>query len=258
MTATASYPTLKDRVAIVTGGGQGLGRCFARHLADKGAIPVIAEINGQTALAVQKEFEAEGRRALAVRTDVTDQGSVDALVKQTLAAFGRIDILINNAAMLQNLTIGPFWELSPDEWRRTIDVSITGTFLCSRAVVPAMQKARWGRIINLSSTIVVSGRPNYLHYTACKSSMIGMTRAMARELGRWNVTVNALLPGTTKTDTSRTSAQGDHFERALREQAIQRLAEMSDHARALLFLCSDDAGFITGQSLVCDGGRSFI
>ncbi|MBI2319088.1 MAG: 3-oxoacyl-ACP reductase FabG [Betaproteobacteria bacterium] len=258
MAATAIYPTLKDRVAIVTGSGQGLGRTFVRHFAAQGAIPVIAEINGDAAAALQEELQAQGRRALAVRTDVTDPVSVAAMVERTLAEFGRIDVLVNNAAMLQHLTMGPFWELSPEEWRRTIDVSITGTFLCSRAVVPAMQKARWGRIVNLSSTIAVSGRPNYLHYTACKSSMLGMTKAMARALGEWNITVNALLPGTTKTDTERTSAQGDHFERAMREQSIQRLAEMSDHASVILFLCSDDAGFVTGQSLICDGGRHFI
>jgi 3-oxoacyl-[acyl-carrier protein] reductase len=257
MPANAIYPALKDRVAIVTGGGQGLGRSFVRHFAEQGVIPVIAERNGEAALALQQEIEAQGHRALAIRTDVSDPASVSEMVQRTLAAFGRIDVLVNNAAMLQDITIGPFWELPPDEWRRAIDVNVTGTFLCSRAVVPAMQKRQWGRIINLSSIIVLSGRPNYLHYTASKSALIGMTRAMARELGRWNITVNALLPGTTKTDFSRTSAQGDHFARAMREQAIPRLADMSDHARVVLFLCSDDAGFVTGQCVVCDGGRNF-
>jgi 3-oxoacyl-[acyl-carrier protein] reductase len=258
MTATAVYPTLKGRVVIVTGGGQGLGRSFVRHFAEQGAIPVIAQRNGDKAIALQKELEAQGRCAFAVRTDVSDPASVAEMVERTLAAFGRIDVLVNNAAMLQDITIGPFWELPPDEWRRAIDVNVTGTFLCSRAVVPAMQKGQWGRIINLSSTNLISGKPNYLHYTASKSALIGMTRAMARELGRWNITVNALLPGTTKTDVSRTSAQDEYFERALREQAIRRLAEVSDHARVLMFLCSDDAGFVSGQSLVCDGGRHFL
>ncbi len=255
---TAIYPSLAGRVAIVTGGGQGLGRSFVRHFAEQGAIPVIAQRNAESAIALQQELEAQGPRSLAVQTDVSDPVSVAAMVERTLAALGRIDVLVNNAAMLQNITIGPFWELPVEEWRRAIDVNVTGTFLCSRAVVPAMQKGQWGRIINLSSTNLISGKPNYLHYTASKSAMIGMTRAMARELGRWNITVNTLLPGTTKTDTSRTSADDEYFQRAVREQAIQRLADVSDHARVLLFLCSDDAGFITGQSLVCDGGRHFI
>ena len=257
MTATAFYPSLKGRIAIVTGGGRGLGRSFVRHFAEQGAIPVIAQRNSEAAIALQRELEGEGHRALAVRTDVSDPASVAELVERTLAAFGRIDVLVNNAAMLEDLTIGPFWELPLDEWRRAIDVNVTGTFLCSRAVVPAMQKGEWGRIINLSSTNWISGKPNYMHYTASKSAMIGMTRAMARELGRWNITVNALLPGTTKTEVSRTSADDEYFERALRQQAIQRLADISDHARVLLFLCSDEAGFISGQSLVCDGGRHF-
>ena len=257
MTATAFYPSLKGRIAIVTGGGRGLGRSFVRHFAAQGAIPVIAQRNSEAAIALQRELEGEGYRALAVRTDVSDPASVTDMVERTLAAFGRIDVLVNNAAMLEDLTIGPFWELPLDEWRRAIDVNVTGTFLCSRAVVPAMQKGEWGRIINLSSTNWISGKPNYMHYTASKSAMIGMTRAMARELGRWNITVNALLPGTTKTEVSRTSADDEYFERALQQQAIQRLADASDHARVLLFLCSDEAGFISGQSLVCDGGRHF-
>jgi len=258
MTTTAAYPSLRGRVAVVTGGGRGLGRSFVRHFAEQGAIPVIAQRNSEAAVALQKELEAQGHRALAVRTDISDPASVAVMVERTLAEFGRIDVLVNNAAMLQDITIGPFWELPVDEWRRAIDVNVTGTFLCSRAVVPAMQKGQWGRIINLSSTNLISGKPHYLHYSASKSAMIGMTRAMARELGRWNITVNTLLPGTTKTDVDRTSAHDEYFERAVREQAIQRLAEASDHARVLLFLCSDDAGFVTGQSLVCDGGRHFI
>jgi NAD(P)-dependent dehydrogenase (short-subunit alcohol dehydrogenase family) len=257
VTATAFYPSLKGRIAIVTGGGRGLGRSFVRHFAEQGAIPVIAQRNIEVAIALQRELEGEGYRALAVQTDVSDPASVTDMVERTLAVFGRIDVLVNNAAMLENLTIGPFWELPLDEWRRAIDVNVTGTFLCSRAVVPAMQKGEWGRIINLSSTNWISGKPNYMHYTASKSAMNGMTRAMARELGCWNITVNALLPGTTKTEVSRTSADDEYFERALSQQAIQRLAEVSDHARVLLFLCSDEAGFISGQSIVCDGGRHF-
>jgi 3-oxoacyl-[acyl-carrier protein] reductase len=258
MTATAIYPSLKGRVEVITGAGQGLGRSYAQHFAAQGAVPVIAEYDIDRALAVQREIKADGGTALAIRTDVSDPASVASMAEETLAAFGRIDVLINNAALFQKITLGPFWELPLDEWRRAMDVNITGAFLCSRAVLPAMQKARWGRIINLSSSTVVSGRVNYLHYITSKSAMVGMSRAMARELGQWNITVNVYLPGVTKTEVDRPSAQGDVFVRAMREQSIQRVAEMSDHASTLLFLCSDDAGFISGQCHLVDGGRNFI
>jgi 3-oxoacyl-[acyl-carrier protein] reductase len=258
VTAAAIYPSLKGRVVIITGAGQGLGRAYAHHFAAQAAIPVIAEYDGDRGLAVQREIEAAGGQALAIRTDVSDPTSVDDMVKQTLAAFGRIDVLINNAGILQQITLGPFWELPVAEWHRVIAVNLTGVFLCSRAVAPVMQKTRWGRIINVSSSTVISGRTNYLHYIASKSALVGMTRSMARELGPWNITVNVYFPGVTKTEVERPSAKGDYFERAAREQCIQRPAEMSDHARHLLFLCSEDAGFISGAGHQGDGGRQFF
>ena len=236
MTELAIYPCLRGRVAIVTGGGQGLGRAFVRRLAAQGVIPVIAQRNFDVAKALQDELSAQGAKSMAVATDISDEASVEAMVSRALDAFGRIDILVNNAAILKHLKIGPFWQLPIDEWRGAIDVNI----------------------INLSSTTILSGRGGYLHYTASKAALIGMSRAMARELGEWNITVNSLLPGTTKTESERTSAEDTYFENARKQQSIQRLAEVDDHARALLFLCSDESRFITGQSMVSDGGRSFL
>jgi 3-oxoacyl-[acyl-carrier protein] reductase len=221
-------------------------------------ITIIAQRNFEVAKALQDELSAQGAKSMAVATDISDEGSVEAMVAMAQDAFGRIDILVNNAAMLKNLKIGPFWQLPIDEWRGAIDVNITGSYLCARAVVPGMQAAKWGRIINLSSTTIVSGRGGYLHYTASKAALIGMTRAMARELGEWNITVNSLLPGTTKTESERTSAEDEYFEIARKQQSIQRLAQVEDHARALLFLCSDESRFISGQSMMSDGGRSFL
>lgn len=258
MAASAIYPSLKGRVVIVTGGGQGLGRCYAQHFAEQGAIPVIAEYNADKAHAVQKEIEAGGGRALAIPTDVSRPESVGSMVEKTLSAFGRIDILLNNAALLQQITMGPFWDLPLEEWRRAFDVNVTGAFLCARAVAPTMKEARWGRIINFSSSTALMGRPNYLHYVTTKSALIGMTRAMARELGPWNITVNVFFPGLTKTEVERPSAKGDHFQNVVREQSIQRVSTMEDQARGVLFLCSDDAGYISGHSLQPDGGRYFI
>jgi 3-oxoacyl-[acyl-carrier protein] reductase len=258
MKVTAVYPSLKDRVVVITGGAQGLGRAYAEHFADQGALPVIVDFDGEKANSVCESLKQRGRKGLAIQADVADPKSTEAMAAKTLAAFGRIDALINNAALFSKITLAPFWELPIDEWRRAMDVNVTGAFLCSRAVVPAMQKAGWGRIVNVSSSTVMNGRPNYLHYIASKSALIGMTRAMAKELGQWNITVNVYLPTATQTEVERPSAQRAHFERLAGEQAIRRIAEMSDHAATMLFLCSEEAGFITGQSHLVDGGRAFI
>jgi NAD(P)-dependent dehydrogenase (short-subunit alcohol dehydrogenase family) len=258
MSVANEYPSLRGRVVIITGGGQGLGRAYAHHFAAQGAIPVIAELNETGGRAVQAEVETAGGKALFVRTDVADQTSVDAMAQAALAAFGRIDCLINNAAVLSRITMAPFWELPVDEWRRTMDINITGAFLCARAVVPAMQERRWGRIINVSSGTVIMGREKYLHYVTSKSAVIGMTRAMARELGAWTITVNAFWPGVTKTEIERPSVPSHAFDSMMQMQAIKRLARTDDAAKVVMFLCSDDAEFITGQGLLADGGLVFI
>lgn len=258
MSSTASYHSLKGRVVIITGSGQGLGRCYAQHFAEQGAIPVIVDVMADKANAVAQEITAQDRQAMAAVTDITDETSVAVMVKAVLDRFGRIDCLINNAAILQQVAMGQFWTLDAAAWRRVIDVNVTGAFLCAKAVAPVMQHARWGRIVNVSSPTVSAGRPNYLHYVTSKSAAIGMTRAMARELGEWNITVNTFWPGVVMTEVARESVDTGQFAEMTRLQSIKRPAQMEDHARAMLFLCSDDAGFITGQNLQSDGGRSFL
>ena len=258
MSRPNEYPSLRDRVVIITGGGQGIGRAYAQHFAAQGAISVIAEYDEAGGLKVQAEVEAAGGRGLFVKTDVSDPASVDAMAQAALSKFGRIDCLINNAAVFSRITMAPFWKLPLEEWRRAIDVNITGAFLCARAVVPTMQERSWGRIINVCSGTVIMGRENYLHYVTSKSAAIGMTRAMARELGAWSITVNCFWPGITKTEVERPSVPSNAFDGMMQMQAIKRLSRTDDAAKAVMFLCSDDAGFITGQSMLVDGGFVFI
>lgn len=252
------YPGLKDRVVIITGGGQGIGRNHAHRFAAQGAHVVIAEFNAEAGQNVATEVEQQGGKALFVQTDVSNTQSTLAMAEQTLARFGRIDCLINNAAVFSKITMAPFWELPEAEWRSAMDVNITGSFLCARAVVPAMQERKWGRIINVSSGTVLMGRENYLHYIASKSAVIGMTRAMARELGNWNVTVNTFWPGVAQTEVERPSVPTEMFEKFAQLQCIKRKTELDDLSAGVLFLCSDDAAFISGQSLVVDGGLAFL
>ena len=255
---TAHYDSLKDRVVIITGGGQGIGRGYAHYFAAQDAIPVIAEINGDAGERVAEEVRAKQGRALAIPTDVGDEQSVEALAAGTLEAFGRIDVLINNAAVFSKITMAPFWELPVEEWKAAMHVNITGSMLCARAVVPAMMDARWGRIINISSGTHVKGRPNYLHYITSKSAMVGMTRSMARELGAWNITVNTFWPGVMQTEVDRPSVPRHMFKTMTEAQAVQRQGTIHDLAKAMLFLCSEEASYVSGQNLVVDGGSSFI
>ncbi len=254
---SATHAGLRDRVVVITGGGQAIGRGYAHHFAAQGAIPVIAEVDGENGARVQAEIEAKGGRALAVETDVGDPGQTLAMAERTLTAFGRIDCLINNAALFSRITMAPFWELPVDEWKAAMDVNVTGAFLCARAVVPAMQAARWGRIVNVTSGTVRSGPPNYLHYVTSKSAVIGMTRSMARELGPWNITVNTFWPGVTRTEIERPSVPEHMFESFVVQQVVKRSTRLEDLAKPMLFLCSEDASYISGQIIQADGGLNF-
>ena len=257
VTVTATYHSLKDRVVIITGGGQGIGRGYARHFAAQGAVPVIAELNAENALSVKHEIEAAGGRALAFETDVGSIDSVSDMVQATLSATGRVDVLINNAAVFSRITMAPFWELPLDEWDSAMQVNVTGSFYCARAVAPVMQEANWGRIVNVTSGTVALGSANYLHYITSKSAMIGMTRSMARELGPWNITVNTFWPGIIKTEVPRPSAPDEVFEMFRNQQCLPRLTTIEDLAKPMLFLCSEEAQYMTGQIFEPDGGLSF-
>jgi 3-oxoacyl-[acyl-carrier protein] reductase len=248
------FPGLKDRVVIITGAGQGIGRAFAKAFALAGAKVVIAERNEKTAAAVAGEILATNGQALAVTTDVADEASIKEMTQLVEDEFGRIDVLINNAGIFSTLEMRPFDQIPLDEWERVLKVNLTGPFLCARAVLPAMRRAKWGRIINIASGAVRLGRPNYLHYIATKSALMGMSLSMARELGPDNITVNAILPGATFTEIERKTVTPQQKERIVAMQCIPRAETPQDLVGAALFLASEASAFITGQSINLDGG----
>lgn len=244
--------SLEGRVAVVTGAGQGIGRHVAQRFVEAGAIAVVAELNADKGKAVAAELG--DARAMFVHTDAADERSLAAMAQAVLARFGRIDVLVNNAAIFSTLEMRPFWEIPVDEWRRVLEVNATGPFLAARAVLPAMMRARWGRIVNMSSAAVTMGRPNYLHYIASKSALIGMTRSMARELGPHGINVNAVMPGAVFTEIERKTVSPEQKAAILAAQAIHTPGRPEDVAGAILFLASDAASWITGQCLTADGG----
>lgn len=245
---------LDGRVAIVTGAGQGIGTVYARYLARSGAQVVVAEVAKDNGLRVAAAIEAAGGKALFVHVDVADEGSVAAGVAEVAARFGRIDILVNNAAIFAALKRSTFDKIELSEWDRVMRVNVNGPFLMARAVFPHMRDRGYGRIINISSNTVQAGRPNFMHYVTSKAALIGMTRAMAREVGPQGITVNTIMPTLTETGVETDVITPALVELIARNQCIPRTGQPEDLARALMFLVSADSGFITGQTLAVDGG----
>lgn len=250
--------SVEGRVVIVTGAGGGIGRAYARHFAAHGAIPVIAEINGQNATRVADEIRAEGGRALAVQTDVTVEESVAEMVARAMAEFGRIDILVNNAAIFAALNRAPFEEIPRDDWTKMLDVNVIGSWICAKTVVPHLKAGGYGRIINVSSSTVPTGLPFMMHYITSKAAVIGMTRCMASELGADGITVNAILPGLTETEVPYNGRTDQGIAASIAHQKIKRVETADDLVGTVLFLASPAAGFMTGQCLLVDGGTAFL
>jgi NAD(P)-dependent dehydrogenase (short-subunit alcohol dehydrogenase family) len=248
------FPGLKDRVVIITGAGQGIGRVFAKAFARAGSRTVIAEVNEKTAASVSAEIMAAGGQALAVATDVAEETSIKEMIGIVEDQYGRIDVLINNAGIFSTLEMRPFDQIPLDEWEQVLRVNLTGPFLCARAVLPAMRRAKWGRIINVASGAVRLGRPNYLHYIATKSALMGMSLSMAREVGADGITVNAILPGATFTEIERKTITPAQKERVIAMQCVPRAEVPEDLVGAVLFLASEASAFVTGQSINLDGG----
>lgn len=247
---------LADKVVLVTGAAGGLGRAFAQGFAAEGARLVVADIDKAGVEETAKLLADAGAQAIAVTVDVTDKDSTDALAQAAIDAFGRIDVLINNAAIYATLTRKPFTEIDPGEWDRVMAVNVKGSWLCSASVFPKMTQPG-GRIINIASATVFSGSPLWMHYVASKSAVIGMTRVMARETGEHGVTVNVIAPGFTLTEAS-LGLMEDAASYGVDRGSIKRASQPEDMVGTALFLASDAAGYITGQTLVVDGGKQFI
>ena len=241
---------LKDKVAIVTGGAQGIGKVYALRLAAEGAKVAVTDILDTEP--VVSEIIGQGGEAIALRNDVADQESTQAMARDTMERFGRIDVLVNNAALFAPIPARPFEEIPLDEWDQVMSVNVKGLFLCSKAVVPYMKAQGSGVIINISSTTTLKGVPGLLHYVSSKGAVTAFTRALARELGDFGIRVNTIAPSHTLSEAVVAKGQPNLGVAATR--AIKRESYPADMAGTLVFLSSDDSDFMTGQMIVVDGG----
>lgn len=248
-----------DKVVMVTGAARGLGQEYARHFARLGAAVAVNDLRDcAETLAI---IEAEGARGLATLTDVTDMASVQEMADTVLEQFGRIDVLVNNAALYGSLTFAPFEHLDEQEWDATMDVNVKGLWRCAKAVLPAMKAQKSGSIINISSLAATYGMPNGLHYTTSKAAVIGLTRGMAREVGRHNIRVNTVAPNVVNTDATAEVFKDKRdkvVDVTIAQQALKRPLETEDIVGAVLFLASDLSKMTTGQTIMVDGGTVFL
>ena len=244
---------LSGKVAIVTGGARNIGAVYARKLAEEGAAVMIADIiDGEE---IVQQIESSGGRAMALKIDVANEDDTARMAEETVRAFGRIDILVNNAAIFINLQRHPFYEITAEEWDRVSGVNIKGPFLCAKAVFPQMKTQGSGKIINISSSTAFWGTPMFLHYVASKAALIGMTRSLAREVGEYGISVNAIAPGLVQHEGQNAPKELTEFQ--LNVRSIKRIQTPDDLLGALVYLASSDSDFVTGQTLVIDGGSVF-
>lgn len=253
---TAGDSDERDReVAIVTGGAGGLGRAYVSALGRAGYAVVVADL--RESAEVVAELEAAGAPGLGLAVDVSDRESTEEMARATVERFGRIDVLINNAAYFLDIHKRPFEELSVEEWDRAFAVNVRGSWLSSRAVAPTMKARRSGKIINTSSMTVPSGIPYFAHYVSSKAAIVGLTRALARELGEWGITVNTISPDYIPHDPDYAARQPEMAAVLARQRCLQRDATPEDLVGTILYLAGHGSDFVTGQDLYVNGGRLF-
>jgi NAD(P)-dependent dehydrogenase (short-subunit alcohol dehydrogenase family) len=248
---------LAGQVAIVTGGAKGIGLAIAEDLAKRGAAVLVADLAGAAAAA--ERLRAAGHRAVGLAVDVACEADTAALAKVASAEFGGIDILINNAGLYSTLKPRPFEDIDPAEWRRVMEVNTLGIFLCCRAVLPALKSRGGGRIINISSGVAFKGNPWMAHYVASKGAVVSLTRALASELGRYNILVNSVAPGFTLSDGVLENPElvAGVRQPSMRTRVLAREMTPADLVGAVAFFAGTDAAFLTGQTIVVDGGAYF-
>jgi 3-oxoacyl-[acyl-carrier protein] reductase len=245
---------LKDKVALITGGARGIGREIALLFAQEGADIIVADVNIEEAEKTAKDIQAKGRKSLALVMDVTDYTKVEEAINKTLDKFTKVDILVNNAGITKDNLI---LRMSQAEWDAVLNVNLKGAFNCLKAVSRLMLKQRSGKIVNIASIIGIIGNAGQANYSASKAGIIALTKSAAKELASRNINVNAVAPGFIQTDM--TAKLPEQLKQKMREQIpLDRFGNAEDVARACLFLASEDSSYITGQTIVVDGGMVMI
>ena len=243
---------LKDRVAVITGGADGIGRATAMRFAQEGAVVVIWDMNEEKGKQTSAEINAAGGKASFLKVNTSNFAEVEAASKKVVEQYGKYEILINNAGITRDSTLK---KMTPELWQQVIDVNLTGVFYCAKCAADIMTEQGWGRIVNASSVVALYGNFGQTNYVATKAGLIGMTKTMARELGKKGVTVNAVAPGFILTDMVR--KMPEEVLKSMEDKVpVKRLGKPEEIAAAYAFLASDDAAYINGTVISVDGGMT--